>query len=86
MAEAVTTAMSRARERVLYRLRNPQAQTNGVCGFYHPEDQAALERLTTEGLAHSWRGEGRDAGLLLGRLNPPSLARPFAPAEQKGEG
>lgn len=59
--------------------------TTRVCGFYHPDDKAALERLAAEDLARCWLGVGRDAGLLLGRLE---LQRPggasAAPAQPGG--
>jgi hypothetical protein len=80
-ADIVSIVTQRARERVLYRLRNPVV-INGVCGFYHPDDKAALERLAGEDLATCWLGEGKDAGLLLGTLKLPRALAIAAPAAQ----
>lgn len=75
----VAVAGVRARERVLFRLRNAPKETR-ICGFYHPDDVIALERLQKEGRVDSWRGQGKDYGLTLARLKvaqaPPASACP----------
>lgn len=74
------TDLSKAEADMMHRLKIADGhRETGAVVFVHvssPDLVEALKSVVKRGLATCWWGDGKDAGLLLGRITPEGRRRP----------